>query len=228
MRTWILALAFALFSHSGTALPLTSQSIALHNADPAAVTQALEQLYGERLRVAQVGDQIVLRGDEATLEAASQLIQQLDSAPRPLRLMISRTPPPPAGGTHYRAGGQRDQWQVQVESGTPVILERSRLQQQLNAAGWDWVSVEERPVDQDSVQLQVFTEGDTVRVIYDYRLRRGQRWQSASATVSGPLGQWLPILGRTNTSNADDRHIKSYSSGGSDLQQLWLRVEPAL
>lgn len=237
----LLALLLTLTSATAGAGPRILQ---IHYADPAAVEAALERIYGDRLVVARVGAQLVLEagrtaGDD-TLETAVQMLADLDVPPRILRITLNRRTPGADLRSHdetrdvirYHTGDSADSWHAQLESGATLVLQRSRLESTLERAGWGWAESSARPLDDDHLQLQVFAKGDTVRVIYDYRLRRGSRWQSAASTLIVPLGQWSQLLGNPvagSEAAAAGPHAEPpqrYGTAADDIGRLWVLVEP--
>lgn len=204
------------------AQPPTTHSLQVRHSDPANLAEALNRIYGERLRTAQVQEKLVLSGDDATVAAALELARELDAEPRTLTITLRREAPPKPGTTTYRAGGAGEGWQTRVQSGETLILRRSREQPQLTGAGWGWVQIEQRPLREENLMLQAFAQDERVHIVYDYRQQHGPHRQQAASRLSAPLGEWIQLVGPHSGNGAD---LRRYRSGGHvNRQPLWLQV----
>ena len=216
-----------------TLLPLSlrgaqgTKVFALHSGDPAAVVEAVRGLYGDQATLVLAQNRLVVRADARIIEQIGDLLTRLDPEPRRLLYTVGVGP---AGGNgrveiYSTRGTGLDRQQLYGVDGVPVVLSKARTRERplLGPWGW-WVAFEDVPVDVDSIRLVATVRDQQVTLHVRYRLKRGEQWQQFRATVSGPLGAWLPLLtGRGGT--ADGRRTLSTGSGAD--RPLSVKVENA-
>lgn len=215
-----LAAVLAVSSRPATAATAVFE---LKSAFPDEVTEAIRAVHGDAVRVEWVRQRLVAVGSERDLDAVAELLEQIDLPPRPLRLTLATSRPPAAAGsgTTYAAGDPRVA--LDTVEGALVAIAETQLAQLGTADGW-LVDIDETPVAIRSLTLQVRRiDADQVAVLVSFARQTDGHRQIFGNERLGRLGEWLPLLPRSDASTHPSAGRSFHSGAARD--QLWVRID---
>ena len=114
-----------------------------------------------------------------------------------------------------------------VADGQQVILQKSEGRDyRLSASpyGWSWTQVQQVARDATFIMVTPRRQGKKVSLEVNYSLKKGDDSLAYKSTVTGNIGQWIPLLQSASSTQASG--VKRYTSGG-EAKQLSVRVETA-
>jgi hypothetical protein len=214
-----------------------------------AAVQTLKEIYPQ-LGVSAMGNQLVLSGTPAQLQAAEATLAQINQPPQSLLIewrvdgaasgqqlwgSISRDEAKRQwlldGNAQQYQRSQNDSWQVRGLSGRPVLLQMGSYQP-VTFYQWNGGAVVGMMPLINGLYATASLIGDRVQIALSSeqaRLDQGTINRGQSATeVSGAPGQWLTV-GELSTSSADQgSRLGTQRQGGrgsqSERQTLQIRV----
>lgn len=113
---------------------------------------------------------------------------------------------------------------LRAQAGSQVILQRSRgTDYRVEAApyGRTWFQVQEVPAAETYIAVTAQTQGDQVTLEIRYSDRTADNAVSLATTVSGGLGEWIPLVQPAAATNG-----KRYNSSTAQ-KSLAIRVDRA-
>lgn len=132
--------------------------------------------------------------------------------------------PPPTGKVYGVSSGQTAITLSVVDSKQVILARQSGKNYQLQAmpGSWGWSQVQQVPANATylAVTPQIIDEKVTVEVSYSNT--EGENSISYTSTVTGDIGEWIPLL--VSTSRSNTKNVKVYTAGDAN-QQLSLKVE---
>lgn len=126
--------------------------------------------------------------------------------------------------------GTRNQEQpptLSVTSGQTVTLQQNSgtdYQLQGGQYSWAWTQVQQVPRNATGLVLTpvLAEDGDTVVLEVNVSRKQGEDLVAYTSTVSGRLGEWLPLL-QSNDQRTTSTH--QTWSAGKGSQEMWVRIQ---
>ncbi|MBD8576134.1 secretin [Pseudomonas syringae] len=191
------------------------------------------------------GNQLIVNADSRKIDELRALLSQLDTTPK--RLLISVDTSDQAAQNDSSAGGGRvisygtdsregALQQIQTTEGSPALIQTGQsiplTTSRTDSYGYSQSETQYRNVTQgfyvtasvtgDIVHLTISTNRDRV----SQERPDAIKVQSTDSTVSGRLGEWIPLAGSQNQSVADRQaNARYYSTQGRDDMLLRVKVD---
>lgn len=142
-------------------------------------------------------------------------------------LTISFAESRPSTGRVYTSDAADPVRELRVLAGSTVSLQTEQGRAyETSGGGWGWTEVEQVPAQASAVSITPQLEGDTVTLEVKVYNRDGDSSGSYNTTISGPVGEWLQLLGPEQRQRSSG---KVYSAGGgsktSYSRGLYVKVD---
>ena len=235
-------LATLLLSFSLSALAAT-EVLPLNHRTSAELLPAAQAFIGKDGSISTFENKLIINAEPGKIDELRTLLQQLDTAPKRLLISVDNTDSNVQDnrgnarviryGTANREGGLQ---QVQASEGTPALIQVGQsipiTSTQTDSYGRVQSNTEYRNVTQ-GFYVTASVTGETVHLaISTNRDRMSQERpdvvnvQSTDTTVSGRLGEWIPLAGINRETQADKSSTtRSYSTQGRDDLTLRVKVD---
>ena len=235
-------LATLLLSFSLSALAAT-EVLPLNHRTSAELLPAAQAFIGKDGSISTFENKLIVNAEPGKIDELRTLLQQLDTAPKRLLISVDNTDSNVQDnrgnarviryGTANREGGLQ---QVQASEGTPALIQVGQsipiTSTSTDGYGRIQSNTEYRNVTQ-GFYVTASVTGETVHLaISTNRDRMSQERpdvvnvQSTDTTVSGRLGEWIPLAGINRETQADKSSTtRSYSTQGRDDLTLRVKVD---
>ena len=240
LRTLLTALVMTV---SACAMAAT-EVVNLNNRTSADLLPVAQNFIGKDGTVSAYGNQLIVKADPARIEGLRTLLSQLDTPAKRLLITVDTNENNQQNsgdsqtriisyGTASRDGGVQ---QIQASEGVPALIQVGQsvplTTTQQDSYGRLQNQTQYRNVTQ-GFYVTASVTGETVHLaISTNRDRMSQERpdvvnvQSTDTTVSGRLGEWIPLAGINRETQADKSSTtRSYSTQGRDDLTLRVKVD---
>ena len=240
LRTLLTAL---LMTVSACAMAAT-EVVNLNNRTSADLLPVAQNFIGKDGTVSAYGNQLIVNAEPARIEGLRALLGQLDTPAKRLLITVDTNENNQQNsgdsqtriisyGTASRDGGVQ---QIQASEGVPALIQVGQsvplTTTQQDSYGRLQIQTQYRNVTQ-GFYVTASVTGETVHLaISTNRDRMSQERpdvvnvQSTDTTVSGRLGEWIPLAGINRETQADKSSTtRSYSTQGRDDLTLRVKVD---
>ncbi|MBA6045049.1 secretin N-terminal domain-containing protein [Pseudomonas lactis] len=241
LRTLLTALVMTV---SACAMAAT-EVVNLNNRTSADLLPVAQNFIGKDGTVSAYGNQLIVNAEPARIEGLRALLGQLDTPAKRLLITVDTNENNQQNsgdsqtriisyGTASRDGGVQ---QIQASEGVPALIQVGQsvplTTTQQDSYGRLQNQTQYRNVTQ-GFYVTASVTGETVHLaISTNRDRMSQERpdvvnvQSTDTTVSGRLGEWIPLAGINRETQADKSSTtRSYSTQGRDDLTLRVKVDP--
>ena len=221
-----------------------TQIVPLNYRTSADLLPVAQNFIGKDGQVSAYGNQLIVNAEPGKIEELRQFLAQLDTAPKRLLITVdtNENNQQSSGdsqtriisyGTASRDGGIQ---QIQASEGVPALIQVGQsvplTTTQPDAYGRPQNQTQYRNVTQ-GFYVTASVTGDTVHLaISTNRDRMSQERpdvvnvQSTDTTVSGRLGEWIPLAGINRETQADKSSTtRTYATQGRDDLTLRVKVD---
>ncbi|MEP5765421.1 MAG: hypothetical protein ABJ308_12550 [Halieaceae bacterium] len=156
------------------------------------------------------------------------LILPLSALQAAENLKISFSEAKPAQGKVYSSNSAAPIRELRVLDGNTVNLQTERGRHyEARAGGWRWTQVQEVAAQVNAVSITPHLEGDNVDLEVQVFRQDEDRRSTYNTVISGPIGEWLQLLGPEQQSRHGSKVYGTGSSkaGASYSQGLYIKVE---
>ena len=211
-----------------------------------------QDFIGQDGQVSAYGNQLIVKAEPGKIQELKDLLSQLDTAPKRLLITVDTNENNGRGDEGYSVNGAPPNQtriisrsttsrnggiqQVQASEGAPALIQVGQsvpiTSSQSNSYGDYSSQTQYRNVTQ-GFYVTASVTGDTVHLaISTNRDRMSQERpdvvnvQSTDTTVSGRLGEWIPLAGINRETQADKSSTtRSYSTQGRDDLTVRVKVD---
>ncbi len=186
----------------------------------ASLQEAVAPIYGDQAKFSASDNRLIIQAEQSTLDKIQGLLMRLDKPARRYSLEISNTPGRAGTSTYSTASRSNTQQTFTVSEQQPLIVVKQSNAQTISG-GLFWVETREIPIQQEALAIELqASEQDVYLNIRIQSLNNGQ-YNMTSNSVSGPLGEWLPISGGQVPENSS-----TWSTTSRDGSGLFVLVKP--